>query len=273
MIPDQPLREKEYHDRFYEGRGAWEIDPKVAFCSSAAPENRFIMHYFGDISGKTIFDAGAGAGEASLFFASQGAKVIWCDVSSSASAHAQAAAKKLGLEAKIDFRVGDVATVLGAQEDSSIDFIYGNGFLHHVDYACLPQVFHRVLKPGGKFAFIEPLKYNPAIWLYRKMAGSMRTCDERPLGFGAIRAFGDLFRVRHREFWLTGLLIFAKFYLIDRVHPSKEPYWKKIFYDLPRNNILLYICGKIDSVLARVPPLNYLCWNTVFYSGKNDKIV
>ena len=264
-----PEREKEFHDRFYGGAGfSSGMDPFLMFESPAGPENKFILDLFGDLKGKTVIDAGAGTGEASLYFALKGARVIWCDVSSSAAALAKEAAARYGVADTIEFRVGDAADILRTSGAESADLIYGNGFLHHVDYARFPALFHRVLKKGGRFAFIEPLKYNPVIHLYRLMAGAMRTPDEKPLGFEAAGAFGGSFEVGHAEFWLTGLLVFLKFYLIDRVHPSQEPYWKKIFYDLPKNRSLLERCAKLDSCLVRLPPLNYLCWNTVLYGKK-----
>lgn len=39
----------------------------------------------------------------------------------------------------------------------------------------------RVLKPGGKGIFIEPLGHNPAINLFRAMTPALRTPDEHPL--------------------------------------------------------------------------------------------
>ena len=39
----------------------------------------------------------------------------------------------------------------------------------------------RVLKPGGRFFSYDPLAYNPAINVYRKMATEVRTPDEQPL--------------------------------------------------------------------------------------------
>ena len=48
-------------------------------------------------------------------------------------------------------------------KNDSFDIVYGSGILHHLDMtACINEI-HRILKPGGKFLFIEPLGTNPLI--------------------------------------------------------------------------------------------------------------
>lgn len=64
--------------------------------------------------------------------------------------------------------------------DDSFDFVYGYGVLHHLQ---LPHAFmelRRVLKPGGRFIFMEPLGTNPIINLYRRATPNDRSPDETP---------------------------------------------------------------------------------------------
>src|ERR1051325_3406723 len=65
--------------------------------------------------------------------------------------------------------------------DNSVDLICGMGILHHLDLGRSFIELSRVLKPGGKAIFLEPLGHNPAINLYRKATPAMRTPDEHPL--------------------------------------------------------------------------------------------
>jgi hypothetical protein len=121
-----------------------------------------------------------------------------------------------------------------------------------------------VMKPAGIGAFIEPLSYNPAIAIYRRRAEAVRTPDERPLRFRDIRRFEPYFAdVSHREFWLTSLAIFGKFFLVDRAHPSRERYWKKVITDASANAWWFRRLPELDETLLRIPGLSALCWNTV----------
>jgi len=131
----------------------------------------------------------------------------------------------------------------------------------------------RVLKPNGVGCFLEPLPYNPAINVYRRIATSVRTVDEQPLSMEDIERLGRSFAsVEHREFWLSTLLVFFKFLLWDRVSPNQERYWKKIYTDAPRLESLVRPLRKVDDALLKAfPPLGRLCWTTVITLSKPIK--
>ena len=66
-------------------------------------------------------------------------------------------------------------------EDNKFDIVYGRGILHHLQTSlCINEIF-RLLKPGGKMLFIEPLGTNPIINIYRKLTPNSRSKDEHPL--------------------------------------------------------------------------------------------
>jgi SAM-dependent methyltransferase len=160
-------------------------------------------------------------------------------------------------------RLVTAATIPG--ESGEFDAIYGNGVLHHVQLdEAIPELA-RVMKPDGVGCFIEPLSYNPIIDVYRRLADTVRTPDERPLTFEDIDRMKRSFsQVSHREFWLLSLAIFGKFFLIDRADPSKERYWKKIITDAPANEWWFRHLPALDEQILRLaPPLRRLCWNTV----------
>jgi SAM-dependent methyltransferase len=125
------------------------------------------------------------------------------------------------------------------------------------------------LKPGGWFFSYDPLAYNPAINLYRRMATEVRTPDESPLTRSDLEMARSYFgNVGHREFWIVALALFAKYYLVDRVHPNSDRYWKRI---LKEKRASLYwwrpLC-LIDSFLARLPGIRFLAWNMVLWGQK-----
>ena len=158
--------------------------------------------------------------------------------------------------------------------DNEFDLIYGNGVLHHVTLGLAMPELARVLKPGGKACFIEPLPYNPVINVYRKIAKEVRTVDEKPLTFADMDRFSTSFdEVSHKEFWLTTLSVFLKFYLIDRVNPNRERYWKKIYTDAAKLESFFGPLKRLDErLLALIPPLRRLCWNSVIVVAKPRKL-
>ena len=132
--------------------------------------------------------------------------------------------------------------IVSSAEDLNVpsgeyDIVYAANLIHHVsDRARLFEQIKRALKPGGTFFSWDPLAYNPAIYLYRKMATEVRTEDERPLTIRDVELARRYFpALRHREFWVASLLLFVKYYLKDRVHPNDQRYWKRILRETSEN--------------------------------------
>ncbi|HEX2660001.1 MAG TPA: SAM-dependent methyltransferase, partial [Polyangia bacterium] len=83
------------------------------------------------------------------------------------------------------------------------------------------------------------------------------------------RSFGQ---VSHKEFWLTTLSVFLKFYLLDRVNPNKERYWKKIYTDAAKLESFFGPLNRLDEkLLEMVPSLRHLCWNSVIVVSEPRK--
>jgi SAM-dependent methyltransferase len=259
-------REAAFHDDW-----AASIDPETTlvdetFTSATAAENQYILQEFGPLSGKRVLDYGCGAAEAGVYFAKLGASVVGIDVSPGMLS----AAEKLAAHHGVTIETRRVTTDEIPGDTREFDLIYGNGVLHHVDIAKARPELARILKREGKGCFIEPLSYNPVIGIYRRIADTVRTPDEHPLSFPDIDAFEDVFLdVKHREFWLTALAVFLRFYLVERVDPKKERYWKKITTDAQRLQPFYGRLRKIDdAILRRLPALGRLCWNTVISVGR-----
>ena len=201
--------------------------------------------------------------------AKQGAQVVAADVSPGMLDLAQRLAKRHGVA--IETRLVDGIRV--PADDAEFDRIYGNGVLHHVPHDTAIPELARILRPTGIGCFIEPLPYNPVINVYRKVAKEVRTPDEVPISFKQIKEFGRSFAaVSHREFWLTSLSVFLKFYLWDRVNPNRERYWKKIYTDAAKIEPWFKHLKKIDqTLLSLVPALGRYCWNTVISLSQPKK--
>ena len=74
--------------------------------------------------------------------------------------------------------------------------------------------------------------------------------------------------VRHREFWILTLALFLKYYLIDRVHPNDDRYWKRIFRETPATLGWWLPLAAADRVLTRLPLVRRLAWNMVMWGEK-----
>ena len=148
--------------------------------------------------------------------------------------------------------------------------MFGNGVLHHLDRKKAYNEIYRILKPGGRAVFIEPLCYNPLISIYRVMARTVRTNNEKPFRFRDLRYLRKLFiQVRHSEFWLATQLIFIYFFLIKRASPRKERYWKKVIAEADSIAPMYKRLLKIDNwLLKNMPLLKIFCWNTVIVLEK-----
>jgi hypothetical protein len=120
-----------------------------------------------------------------------------------------------------------------------------------------------VLKPGGRAAFWDPVKYNPAIEVYRRLAGAMRTEDEHPLRVRDFEAMQARFRhLEARGFWLSALLIFVRFWLVDRIQPSEDRYWKLVIERQDQHARFLRTAHRVDAFLLRwIRPLRWVSWN------------
>lgn len=230
-----------------------------------APENRFILNRVGDLQGKNILDLGCGAGESSVFFAHKGARCHAADCSPGMIK----LARKLSLHNGVDFYsyVANAAELPFA--NNSFDIIYAANLLHHVDVHETLREMYRVLKPGGKACMWDPLRHNPLINLYRKMATGVRTPDEHPLDINIIDTIKNLFaNVVFDTFWLATLWIFCRFYLIEHVDPNREPYWRKIRLEEQRLRRPYQRLEKIDRFLKKIPLIKKYAWNIVVVAEK-----
>jgi len=259
-------REAAFHDAWAGSTPIDDVLVRECFEAPTAMENRFILSCMGDLKGKRLLDIGAGLGESSVYFALQGAQVTMTDISPGMVQTGQELAKKYGVEVQ---GIVSQAEDLGVPAET-YDFVYIANTIHHVqDRDALFQKIHRALKPGGRFFSYDPVAYNPAINVYRRMATEVRTEDEAPLTLGDLRLAKKYFpNVQHREFWISTLLLFVKYYAVDRVHPNQDRYWKRILRETSRSLRSWMPLRALDAVLTRIPLVRWLAWNMVMWGEK-----
>lgn len=253
-------KEREFHNNWAKDIDIKSIEPKLTFESSVALEGRWIIENLGSLDGLSVLELGSGAGEGAVYFAMQGAKVTATDLSEGMLKVVNKLAKHNDVSVNT---VVAPADDLRAFPDDSFDIVYGANLLHHVDVKKTLTEVKRVLKPGGRAAFWDPIAYNPAINVYRRMATEVRTPDEHPLTMSDIKIMRGLFdQCRFQFSWLLALAVFVKMYVIDKVHPNDERYWKVIFEKEKKLSGFVRLASAIDRFLIAVfPPIRWLCWN------------
>lgn len=117
----------------------------------------------GDVTGRSLMDAGCGIGNTAVMFARRGARVSAFDVDDEVLRKADEIAAANGVNvaySKQWFETLDYP-------DGHFDVAFGALVIHHVGIAEAGRQLGRVLKPGGKAVFIENSARNPLLMLVR----------------------------------------------------------------------------------------------------------
>jgi len=259
-------KESHFHDLWALATPLDQIAVKEAFEAPTAMENKAILALMGDLCGKRLLDIGCGLGESSVYFALKGAQVTASDLSPGMVHCAVALGKLHGVEIQGLVQSGESLDLT----PGFYDLVYIANTIHHVtDKRQLYTQIQNALKPGGRFFSFDPLAYNPFINVYRKIATEVRTEDEAPLTFHDVKLASEYFQnVRHREFWILSLSLFMKYFILDRVHPNQDRYWKRIFKETPATLRWWTPLAALDHFLTRLPLIKRLAWNMVMWGEK-----
>lgn len=266
MQEDILRKEQDFHDRWASTIDVDGIRVADYFEACTAPENRFILRQLGDVKDKYLLDLGCGAGENSVYFALLGARCVATDYSPGMVEVALKLADMNGVQ--IEGRTVNAMDI--DFPDNTFDIVYASNLLHHIPRPDITlKEMHRVLKPGGKACFWDPLKHNPVINVYRRMATEVRTEDETPLDINLVNYIRSLYSKTHYDtFWIATLWIFLQFYLIEKVNPNKERYWKKIILEQARLEKPYLRLEKLDKWLKKLPLMKRFAWNLAVVATK-----
>ena len=262
--------EAAFHDDWAESEDVTKINIRTRNEACTAPEMRHIRKRLGNLNGKTLLDIGCGLGEASVYFAMEGAIVTATDISSGMCSTLKELATINGVS---------IETHVSAIEDLGLgnrkfDIIYTGNTLHHADITATMNNVIPHLKDDGVFVSWDPVAYNPIINLYRLIATKVRTEDEHPLKLKDIKNIRSRFYESEVHwFWLTTQLIFILMVLVQFRSPNKERFWKKIIDEADSWAWIYKPLFVIDKAILKLfPILRPLCWNVVIVAkNPNNK--
>ena len=184
----------------------------------------YCYHLLGDVRGQRVVDFGCGSGANTVLLVRRGAHVWGIDISEELL--------RLGRRRlAVSGRAGEATFLAGSAHDmpfpdGSIDVVFGIAILHHLDLGLVGREVRRVLKPGGRAIFQEPVRNSGAIRLIRSLI-PYRAPDispyERPLTEAELRRFADGFsRVRIKPFALPHVQA-------GQVLPVVKNYWRSLY--------------------------------------------
>ena len=236
-------RESEYHDAKY-------VSDDGPFIYRANPTYRIFRQMkaaLGNVSGMRILEYGCGTGWITVELAELGAELHSFDISQEAVTQTREWVSRHRPEANC--QIQQMAAEKLDYPDAHFDLVIGFAILHHLELGLALPELRRVMKPGARALFAEPLGSNPLINLYRRCTPAFRTPDERPLRMrSSLREAAMFRRVAHEEFYFAALLPLAFSAIV-------EP---------RRMQVAVERFAAVDRMLFRVlPPVRSWAWYTL----------
>jgi ubiquinone/menaquinone biosynthesis C-methylase UbiE len=230
--------EERYHD---------EKTTKSASCyrgDQNGADNRFFSSLIGDVAGLNVLDFGCGDGWYSIKLGMSRANVWGIDISGELISRATRLAVNKGLSQNVCFKkmAGENLTF----PDNFFDLVTGSAILHHTDIKKAVENIFRVLKPGGRAIFIEPLNVNIFLKIWRKLTPWRRTPTEKAFLNSDLEFIQKIFPLANYNY----------FYFISI-------FTQGLLYLFRKNKFLLFINGLIEMVdswlIKELPFLGKYC--------------
>jgi SAM-dependent methyltransferase len=254
-------REKEFFDRLVvEGSARRDVLHRFSEAFYEKGSRGCVWSSFREaahLKDATVLDYGCGDGDFSIMLAARGARVFGVDISLKLIEQARASAALIGRNRNTpEFLVGDAQRT--PFNDATFDYVVGNGALHHLDLEKAFTEIARVLKPGGKAVFLEPMYNHPLLWTLRRLTPKSHTVDERPLSFADIERTRKGFRsCHHREHFLFAVCAAPAHLLGKRFALA-----------------VIGALGRVDQVLMRLlPGLRRYAWLTLMEMEKQAALI
>lgn len=184
----------------------------------------FAYHQLGDVAGRRIVDFGCGSGANTTLLTGRGAHVWAIDISEDLLRLGRRRLAASGRSGGATFIAGSAHDL--PFPDASIDVVFGMAILHHLDLELVSREVRRVLKPGGRAIFKEPVRNSALLRFVRRLI-PYRAPDispyERPLTDAEVQRFAAGFTsCSVRAFCLPHVQV-------GMVLPGLKKHWKALY--------------------------------------------
>jgi len=157
---------------------------------------RYLFSHLGDLRGKQILDVCCGYSMTPVLMALAGAdRVVANDVGALTLEQVRRVARMHGVEERMEFYCGPAEQT--PFESKSFDIIYGGAAIHHLQIDEAGRELARLLRPGGRGGFQDPLGQNPLLEFARDNINytdkNPEKGTDRPLKIADIHTFGRYF--------------------------------------------------------------------------------
>jgi SAM-dependent methyltransferase len=201
-----------------------QMDTDLRRYAAAVPWRQAAFGFLGPVEGKVLLDLACGYSMTPVIFALAGASVVALDV----------APRTLAIVGRFAAYKGVADRVLTIEApgehlpfaEGTFDLIHGSAALHHLQLQRAGPEIARVLRSGGRAAFIDPLGQNPLLEFardhlpYRNKHPEKAT--DRPLTLEDVQGFIRYFsQGRYEAFQLASLL--AKVARLPTSSPIRRP--------------------------------------------------
>jgi ubiquinone/menaquinone biosynthesis C-methylase UbiE len=161
-----------------------------------------IIHFLTKHKPAHIGDFGCGSGEMACRLGLLGYRVTGIDVSPDLIEVARERARMVGVEDRVEFVVADAATA--PITDGAFDAVLAMSVVHHMPAEDALNALERLLRPGGRIAFLEPVAYSKTLqWLRNRTPVEKDVSpDERQLSADEIRLIGKRFIIEEQRHFL-----------------------------------------------------------------------
>ena len=194
----------------------------------------------GDLSGKRVLEVGPGLGLDTLRLLGKGAEVWSVDLSAASLHIVRDRCRAAGFGDRVHpVQMNGERLAL---PDAGFDVVYVQCTLMHADWPVVVRECRRVLRPGGRAVFVEPLRHHPAVAIYRATLSACKGSQPHYLSWWDFARIGRLFRRgKRRPFYFL-----SPGTLVVRRTPLEAP--------------LRRVLKTADGALLRLPPLRPFAW-------------
>ncbi|MHB1134557.1 MAG: class I SAM-dependent methyltransferase [Chloroflexota bacterium] len=183
-----------YYDNYWSGS-----DPAALAAHSyrafQADLHAHVARLLGPLAGLRTLEIGPGLGHTTLWLAQRGAEVTAIDISRSSLGKVGERLSAAGQAAHLVQSPGENLPLA----DGSFDLAFVECVLMHTDWRRTVAECARVLRPGGRALFIEPLRHHPLVALYRATVSSFKATQPHFLSWWDFDEIGRHFQGGERR--------------------------------------------------------------------------